>query len=71
MFCMQCGAKLPDNAKFCFQCGAKVLIDISAHEATASVEPKSVQEAGQNEQDSKVEKRLWFRRKSLFNQRKK
>lgn len=56
MFCMQCGAKLPDNAKFCFQCGAKVLIDTSAHEATASVEPKSVQEAGQNEQDSKVEK---------------
>ena len=48
MFCMQCGAKLPDNAKFCFQCGAKVLIDTSAHEATASVEPKSVQEAGQN-----------------------
>lgn len=71
MFCMQCSAKLPDNAKFCFQCGAKVLIDISAHEATASVEPKSVQESGQNEQDSKVEKRLWFRRKSLFNQRKK
>ena len=56
MFCMQCGAKLPDNAKFCFQCGAKVLIDTSAHEATASVEPKYVQEAGQNEQDSKVEK---------------
>lgn len=24
MFCMQCGAQLPDQAKFCFQCGAKV-----------------------------------------------
>lgn len=56
MFCMQCGAKLPDNAKFCFQCGAKVLIDTSAHEETASVEPKSVHETGQNEQASKVQK---------------
>lgn len=56
MFCMQCGAKLPDNAKFCFQCGAKVLIDTSAHEETASVEPKSVQETGQNEQASKAQK---------------
>ena len=24
MFCMNCGTKLPDNAKFCFNCGAKV-----------------------------------------------
>lgn len=24
MFCMQCGAQLPDDAKFCFQCGAKI-----------------------------------------------
>ena len=56
MFCMQCGAKLPDNAKFCFQCGAKVLIDTSAYEATASVEPKSVQETGQSEQASKAQK---------------
>ena len=23
MFCMHCGAKLPDHAKFCFQCGEK------------------------------------------------
>ncbi len=42
MFCMQCGAKLPDNAKFCFQCGAKVLLDTSAHESTVLVEPKPV-----------------------------
>lgn len=55
MFCMQCGAKLPDNAKFCFQCGAKVLLDTSAHESTVLVEPKPVQEANQNDQD--VQKR--------------
>lgn len=24
MFCMQCGEKLPDHAKFCFKCGAKI-----------------------------------------------
>ena len=52
MFCMQCGAKLPDNAKFCFQCGAKVLLDTSAHESTVLVEPKPVQEANQNDQDA-------------------
>lgn len=56
MFCMQCGAKLPDNAKFCFQCGAKVLLDTSAHESTVSVEPKPVQEANPNDQDSEVKK---------------
>lgn len=71
MFCMQCGAKLPDNAKFCFQCGAKVLIDTSAHEATASVEPKYVQEAGQNEQDSKVEKTPMVPKKELVQPEKK
>lgn len=25
-FCRNCGAKLPDNAKFCNKCGTKVLI---------------------------------------------
>ena len=24
MFCMQCGEKLPDHAKFCLKCGAKI-----------------------------------------------
>lgn len=24
MFCMECGTKLPEHAKFCFHCGAKV-----------------------------------------------
>lgn len=24
MFCLHCGAKLPDHSKFCFQCGAKL-----------------------------------------------
>lgn len=24
MFCMNCGTKLPDNAKFCYNCGAKI-----------------------------------------------
>ncbi|WP_027397964.1 zinc ribbon domain-containing protein [Anaerovibrio lipolyticus] len=26
MFCIQCGTKLPDNAKFCFNCGAQISI---------------------------------------------
>ena len=26
MYCSQCGAKLPDNAKFCYKCGAKIEI---------------------------------------------
>lgn len=26
MFCMNCGTKLPDEAKFCFKCGFKVTI---------------------------------------------
>lgn len=29
MFCMECGTKLPDNAKFCFNCGNKISGDIS------------------------------------------
>ena len=27
MFCMNCGQKLPDEAKFCFRCGSKVCIE--------------------------------------------
>ena len=26
VFCIQCGTKLPDNAKFCFNCGAQISI---------------------------------------------
>ena len=37
MFCKQCGAELPDNAKFCIACGSKVI----AHNKTKS---KSVNE---------------------------
>ena len=66
MFCMQCGAKLPDNAKFCFQCGAKVLLDTSAHESTVLVEPKPVQEANQNDQDSEVKKMPMVPKKELI-----
>ena len=35
MFCMNCGTKLPDNAKFCYQCGEKTNV---------GVEQNSVQE---------------------------
>lgn len=66
MFCMQCGAKLPDSAKFCFQCGAKVLLDTSAHESTVSVEPKPVQEANQNDQNSEVKKMPMVPKKELI-----
>ena len=24
MFCMNCGTKLPDDAKFCYKCGTKL-----------------------------------------------
>ena len=24
MFCMNCGTKLPDDAKFCYNCGTKI-----------------------------------------------
>lgn len=34
MFCMECGEKLPDHAKFCFKCGAKV--DTAAEGASQS-----------------------------------
>ena len=27
MFCMNCGTKLPDKAKFCYKCGEKVVIE--------------------------------------------
>lgn len=29
MFCMECGTKLPDNAKFCFNCGNKISENLS------------------------------------------
>lgn len=34
MFCMECGAELPQNAKFCYNCGAKV--SLSAAPASVS-----------------------------------
>ena len=30
MFCLKCGAKLPDNAAFCFQCGEKLTVNVPA-----------------------------------------
>lgn len=33
MFCMKCGTKLPDHAKFCFNCGAKVPEGLGEEEA--------------------------------------
>ena len=27
MFCMNCGTKLPDKAKFCYNCGEKINIE--------------------------------------------
>lgn len=39
MFCMKCGTKLPDHAKFCFNCGAKVPEGLGA-EDTAPAAPE-------------------------------
>mgnify|MGYP003294438332 CR=1 FL=1 len=44
MFCMECGTKLPDNAKFCMNCGTKVQ-QVSApvaQKATAEEKPYEV-----------------------------
>ena len=32
MFCMECGTKLPDNAKFCINCGSKISVNQSMDE---------------------------------------
>lgn len=39
MFCMNCGTKLPDNAKFCYNCGAKISEDLNAEAHLDSEEP--------------------------------
>lgn len=41
MFCMNCGTKLPNEAKFCFKCGAKIEAIINSDETTASVKTES------------------------------
>ncbi len=43
MFCMQCGFKLPDNAKFCMNCGAQVQVtnqEQNISGGAVSVEPQ-------------------------------
>lgn len=42
MFCMNCGTKLPDDAKFCFKCGTKIgtmnsFFDIKNNNGSAQV----------------------------------
>ena len=45
MFCVQCGSKLPDDAKFCLNCGAKVTAPAApAEPATPVVESMPVAE---------------------------
>ena len=44
MFCMECGEKLPDKAKFCFSCGQKTErkingLDSNSNENSHSIEP--------------------------------
>ena len=36
MFCMNCGTKLPDNAKFCYQCGEKTNVGVEQNPVTES-----------------------------------
>ena len=49
MFCMNCGTKLPDNAKFCFNCGAK-MPEMPGNAPTASAPTKSAPPAAENPQ---------------------
>ena len=43
MFCMNCGTKLPDEAKFCFKCGEKTIVNINSNEFSASVTSSGVE----------------------------
>ena len=38
MFCMNCGTKLPDSAKFCLNCGASVIAPKTTTQAVKSVQ---------------------------------
>lgn len=40
MFCMNCGTKLPDNAKFCYNCGAKIPEGLGPEGAAAPESPE-------------------------------
>ena len=40
MFCMNCGTKLPDNAKFCYNCGAKIPESLGPEGAAAPESPE-------------------------------
>lgn len=44
MFCMNCGTKLPDGAKFCFNCGAKVLDQLNPNAVAQTVAAGSSQD---------------------------
>lgn len=37
MFCMKCGAELPNDAKFCFKCGARIEKEALNNNAEESV----------------------------------
>ena len=39
MFCMKCGTKLPNEAKFCFQCGFKIVTSEQEREIPSDKEP--------------------------------
>ena len=40
MFCMNCGTKLPDNAKFCYNCGAKIPEGLGKEETAVPESPE-------------------------------
>lgn len=45
MYCVYCGTKLPDEARFCFMCGERVEPDRSAEDDTASAGERNDEEA--------------------------
>ena len=45
MFCMNCGTKLPDNAKFCYQCGEKTNVGVEQNPVPEANSSTSIPDA--------------------------
>lgn len=55
MYCIYCGAKLPDEARFCFMCGERVEPDRSAEDDTASAGECNDKEAADANEAARAE----------------
>lgn len=55
MYCVYCGTKLPDEARFCFMCGKGVEPDRGAKDNTASTNECNDEEAADASEAAGVE----------------